>query len=409
MSATRVLISTIAARTGGVPAMLRFALQLVAEEGMQPEIACYQPYSLAPELSVPFTALGRRDVGIRQLDPMFGVRTWGIGARLPELEFTTYALSAPWRRLIDRADLCLTVSGNVLAARPFALAGRQQVAWIATPWAADRIDRVRTFPPLRRLWDRMVVAPATATVERDLLARVPVAALSTYTARALEALGGRIAAICPAPVDAEVFQPHPGRQDPRHLVFSGRLDDPRKNVGLLLDALLLLRQRGVSLRATLVGARGGEGGPLVDPRWRSLAADVQVLPYLQRTELAALLQGAALFVLPSHQEGLCIAALEAMACGVPVVSTRCGGPEEFVIPGETGLLVDFEAAAMADAIAMLLARPDERRRLGDAARDLVVAHYAPPVVADKLRRLLHRNRSAAAAAEFEGARQRGVA
>ena len=56
-----------------------------------------------------------------------------------------------------------------------------------------------------------------------------------------------------------------------------------------------------------------------------------------------------LFVIPSHQEGLCISALEAMACGVPVVSTRCGGPEDFVLPDRTGLLVPHQAPALAAA------------------------------------------------------------
>ena len=74
-----------------------------------------------------------------------------------------------------------------------------------------------------------------------------------------------------------------------------------------------------------------------------------------------------LFVIPSHQEGLCIAALEAMACGVPVVSTRCGGPEDFVIPGQTGELVPHESEAMASAIARICKDESLRHQLSKGA------------------------------------------
>lgn len=84
-----------------------------------------------------------------------------------------------------------------------------------------------------------------------------------------------------------------------------------------------------------------------------------------------------LFVVPSHQEGLCIAALEAMACGCPVVSTRCGGPEEFVLHDETGFLVGFDPAEMADAILHILGSRALRQRLGNAAREKVVQSYLP--------------------------------
>src|SRR6185295_9323300 len=82
------------------------------------------------------------------------------------------------------------------------------------------------------------------------------------------------------------------------------------------------------------------------------------------------------FVVPSHQEGLCIAALEAMACGCPVVSTRCGGPEEFVLDDETGFLVGSDPTEMADAILRILSAPKLRQRLGTAAREKVVRDYS---------------------------------
>jgi glycosyltransferase involved in cell wall biosynthesis len=98
-------------------------------------------------------------------------------------------------------------------------------------------------------------------------------------------------------------------------------------------------------------------------------------PGLSRIEMSRCMQTLDLFVLPSHQEGLCISALEAMACGVPVVSTRCGGPEEFVVPGATGSLVGFDARVMADSIGAILKDRDLRLRLSKGARALVEDRY----------------------------------
>jgi glycosyltransferase involved in cell wall biosynthesis len=87
------------------------------------------------------------------------------------------------------------------------------------------------------------------------------------------------------------------------------------------------------------------------------------------------LQTLDVFVLPSHQEGLCIAALEAMACGVPVVSTRCGGPEEFVIPGDTGSLAGSDPNEISEAVAAILTDRGLRAKLSASARRLVEDRY----------------------------------
>jgi glycosyltransferase involved in cell wall biosynthesis len=60
---------------------------------------------------------------------------------------------------------------------------------------------------------------------------------------------------------------------------------------------------------------------------------------------------------------------------VPVVSTRCGGPEEFVIDERTGTLVDADPRQMAQAIAAILGNPTLREKMGQAARRLVEDQY----------------------------------
>jgi glycosyltransferase involved in cell wall biosynthesis len=103
---------------------------------------------------------------------------------------------------------------------------------------------------------------------------------------------------------------------------------------------------------------------------------VEFCGYVPREQLRDLLCTLDVFVVPSHQEGLCIAALEAMACGCPLISTRCGGPEEFVIDGETGFLVAFDPAEMAEAMVRITGNEVLRRRLSESALKLVRENYS---------------------------------
>src|SRR5262249_8624802 len=147
------------------------------------------------------------------------------------------------------------------------------------------------------------------------------------------------------------------------------------NLELLLAALNNLRRAGHAVNTLLIGSDPGQ--PLCRRiQELGLGDAVEFCPYVPIEMLRDKLRTLDLFVVPSHQEGLCIAALEAMACGCPVVSTRCGGPEEFVLDNETGFLVGFDPADMADAILRILSSPELRRRLGAAARDKVRRDYS---------------------------------
>ena len=71
------LISTIPPLSGGVPAMLRVALDLFAEVGIECEVAWYEPWSLSSKLSVPLGRLGTRGIGVERREPKGGrARTW---------------------------------------------------------------------------------------------------------------------------------------------------------------------------------------------------------------------------------------------------------------------------------------------------------------------------------------------
>jgi glycosyltransferase involved in cell wall biosynthesis len=102
----------------------------------------------------------------------------------------------------------------------------------------------------------------------------------------------------------------------------------------------------------------------------------------RREDVLSFLSCADLFLLPSLWEGLPISILEAMAVGVPVISTRISAIPEAVIDGETGLLVEpGNAEELGDAIEKLLDDESLRRRLSEAARAFVFERFDEEAVA----------------------------
>jgi glycosyltransferase involved in cell wall biosynthesis len=128
-------------------------------------------------------------------------------------------------------------------------------------------------------------------------------------------------------------------------------------------------------RARLVLA--GNGAEL--PRYRQLIADLGLDPVvllLTGDNLIAEIYGASdVAVLTSWGEGLPGGAVEAMACGIPLVATAAPGSDEVPEHGVSGLLVDHEASAVAAAMLRLGESPELRARMGMAARRRAEEHF----------------------------------
>lgn len=155
------------------------------------------------------------------------------------------------------------------------------------------------------------------------------------------------------------------------LVTVGRLAPAKGHADLLHAFALLLRDpRWRPVRLLVVGA-GPLGHSLRDLAVRLGVAEQVVFTGFQR-EVLPFLQAAAIFVLPSVQEGLSLAALEAMALAKPVVACRVGGTPEVVVDGQTGLLVaPGQPAELARALACLLSDPPRARAMGLAGQQRV--------------------------------------
>jgi len=176
-------------------------------------------------------------------------------------------------------------------------------------------------------------------------------------------------------IDLQQIRPVRARPNaiPR-LLFVGRLIE-KKGADLLIDALALLRDRGIDAMCTLVGD-GEEAAALQDQIARhSLNGSVHLASTLSHERVIEELQRADVFALPCRiaadgdRDALPTVLLEAMAAGVPAVSTPVNGVPEIIEHGETGLLVpENDAAELAVAIGTLLDEPLLRRKMALAAR-----------------------------------------
>ncbi|CCQ73102.1 TIGR03088 family PEP-CTERM/XrtA system glycosyltransferase [Magnetospira sp. QH-2] len=96
-----------------------------------------------------------------------------------------------------------------------------------------------------------------------------------------------------------------------------------------------------------------------------------------RNDVAELLRGLNVYVLPSISEGISISILEAMSCGLPVAATRVGGNPELVLEGETGLLMPSrDPVALAEALATYMDQPELMQKHGAAGRQRIEQSFS---------------------------------
>ncbi len=160
-----------------------------------------------------------------------------------------------------------------------------------------------------------------------------------------------------------------------HLLCVGRLV-PEKGQHLLLRATAALVQRGFQLRLTLAGDgtdRRALQTEAVELGLTEVVTFTGATPHAKALQLCA---QADIFVLASFAEGIPVALMEAMAIGVPCVSTFVAGIPELIRDGQDGLLVPpANLHALTDALATLARNATLRQTLGDSARERVRSLY----------------------------------
>jgi len=200
-------------------------------------------------------------------------------------------------------------------------------------------------------------------------------------------------AVIPCGVDTELFTPGDpaaaraalGLDDRPRLLYVGRIA-PIKGLQTLLDGMARLRADGRRAHLCIVGGdadeplNGHEGELRAQLGRLDLGDTVTFVGAQPQERLRTWYVAADASVLPSYYESFGMVALEAMACGSPVIASRVGGLQTTVRDRVTGVLVpDHDAAALADALARVLDDPDLRWRLGREGVRWAAQHRWPCV------------------------------
>lgn len=222
-----------------------------------------------------------------------------------------------------------------------------------------------------------------------------VAAISQEVANALGAAGvsSKLITIIPSGVDCRRFSPPTPEQRAAARGALGLAPDQvaiaavgglelRKGHRYLLDAIAQLRGPWPTLRCFIAGDGSQRGALAEQARRLGLEKPLQFLGSIE--DPRTLFWAIDIYVQPSVKEGLGVALLEAMACGLAAVASRAGGMAEVVEDGRSGVLVAAaDSGALAGALGELIDSPAVRSSIGAAARERVERNFSMETMAHR--------------------------
>jgi glycosyltransferase involved in cell wall biosynthesis len=223
---------------------------------------------------------------------------------------------------------------------------------------------VSEHAPWWSIWfDRPGVAAAAVPAANQAAAILAVSPSVADTIRDHAGYGPRIEVV-PVGVDGDFFKPGlNGGRKPDQILFAGILKYV-KGVDVLLRAVARLAAQGVPARLLVAGGSLYPNTLWEEREIRELATTLDLgdrvafLGRLRPEEIARLMAESSVVVLPSQLESFGAVLVEALACGTPVVATRCGGPESIVTDAVGELVPIGDADALAEALGRVLSRPE---------------------------------------------------
>lgn len=373
---------------GGVQAVGRFIRNVALRSGafdlklVSLSEASRDPVSLL--LTSPRSWLKRPSVLHADVE---GLSCAHVGAVAGELEFQRYRARTVLTRILADCDVIQVVCGSPAWANAVIGLGKPVAMHVATRARVERRQRDAQPRTPAAVWRKAMTGVTDRMDNRALRGVDAIQVMNPWMfeyARSLNTGRDVDLRYLPPGVDTEKFRPaassRPGAD--RYVLCVGRLDDPRKNIGLLLEAYALLPAR-IRSHTRLVLAGSLSPPEAFWQRARQLGVRDRI-DFAERPDGAALLrlyQDAAVLALSSDEEGFGMVLLEAMACGVPVVSTRSGGPDGIITDEEDGYLVPRDdAPALSARLAQLLENVTFAAAMGVKARRTIEQRYDERVV-----------------------------
>ena len=396
---------------GGQGVYTRHLTKALSDLGHSVEVFSGQPYPVLDE-RVPLIALPSLDL-YNDHYPMRKARIWELKTRWDLVEvaaFNTGTFPEPlafslraWDHLRHRRDDFDLVHDNQCLGWGLVLL-QQRVGFpvLSTIHHPITVDRRLEIAHARTLWESFSMrrwyafTKMQGRVARRMNHIMTVSESSKVDIAADHKVDPEHIHVVPVGVDPEMFRPVPGvRRVPGRIVTTASADVAMKGLKYLLEAVAKLRtERNVEL--VIIG-RPTEGGASADlfaelgltdcVSWVHGVSDERIVELYSEAEVA---------VVPSLYEGFSLPAIEAMSCGVPLVTTTGGAlPEVAGSHGETCFQVSpGDGEALAAMLGTVLDQPDVRDRVGANGRQRVIDqwswHHTAERTVDQYRALLDR-------------------
>jgi len=227
------------------------------------------------------------------------------------------------------------------------------------PGFEERYKNLYPFlkPIIRSIWNNAEIVIAKCAAEAELIHKIDPRVGVT---------------IIPNGVDAEQFNPGEPIPDkgPLKLLCVARLIK-RKGQHHLIEAVKRITDQGIELTLDLVGSGDAEGEYRALVKFLQLEDRINFHGYIPREKMPDIYAQAHIFVLPSYNEGMSVATLEAMACGLPVIVSRTPGTEDLVKEGENGFTFAWgDIKTLTNHLLELESDRAYARRMGQESRKL---------------------------------------
>lgn len=328
--------------------------------------------------------LGRRSLRGKGLSADGG-QIWG--ANIPEIEGMRYRPRRELDRELRKYDLVQVVAGGAAIGgitrgldNPIALQVATRVRW-------ERSASRQANGVLLGAWRRAMTAMVDRQEVTALRSAERVFVENSEMLDYVKDLGqAKVVKAIPG-IDVDRFIPATSWERSGHILSVCRLGDRRKNLRQVVQAYSLMRGMVTNPPSLVLAGRGQ-----LDQSVRKIIAvenlekHVRVISNVTSRELPQLYSEASLYIQLSHEEGLGMSVMEAMASGIPIVSTNTAGSRESVIDGMTGYLLDVnggERLPRDASEAMVRLLNSSGVEYARASRARAIAEFATPVCVER--------------------------
>jgi len=378
------------ANYGGVLRLVEYIYRRAEAAGLEPEILHYAKFLEHPELHASLSNLFRGELNFWPKEKKYqfrGMKARAIGAWFPEWEPQRLRPNAIWRKALSKYDSFILVTGSAQTGLPLVENKKNFIAWVSSIVEDDSRERLDKSRTMAARLERAGLSSVLRAELKVLQSASRILCVSKDTQARVQKIIDRTTERWPFPIDSEKFRPAANQAiaTSRRFLFVGRADDPRKRIELFFAACSALRQihPALDFSATVVSS--------ADPNIHDLRFRAEWVQNAPDEKLIELYRTSTALVLTSEQEGLGIAAMEAMACGLPVISTRCGGPETFIEDGVSGFFVDDNPESIAKRMFELATNELLHSKVSTAAHKRIENNFGEHVWNQKFENMLQEN------------------